>query len=101
VCPSLCCRRKRPVDARWIAWPVLAKANLNEFAGWKSSSVWGHGGRHISGWSAVGRQTSSAYVEGGYDNGGDPSGSSNGSAVGVLAGFAAASLGTESLGDRW
>jgi amidase len=48
------------------------------------------------GWSAVGGQTCSAYVKGGYEAGGDPYGSSAGSAIGVSAGFGAAAIGTGS-----
>ncbi|KAK4688916.1 amidase, partial [Tremellales sp. Uapishka_1] len=81
---------------------VLAKANLQEFAAWKGT--W----RNYSepnptgvpnSWSAIGGQTSSAYVEGGFKNGGDPLGSSSGSAVGLSAGFGAAALGTDSSGS--
>lgn len=48
-----------------------------------------------SGFSARGGQASAAYVVGGFAAGGDPSGSSGGSAISVSAGFAAASLGTD------
>jgi amidase len=48
-----------------------------------------------SAWSARGGQCQAAYVVGGFDAGGDPSGSSSGSAVAVSAGFAAAALGTD------
>ncbi|EYE92434.1 amidase signature enzyme, partial [Aspergillus ruber CBS 135680] len=67
---------------------ILGKANLDEFAGMmgKDSS---------SGFSSRGGQASAAYVVGGFAAGGDPSGSSGGSAIAVSAGFAAASLGTD------
>ena len=81
-----------------IAQLVLGKANLDEFAAWKSAGPI-EVANHTNGWSAVGGQISSAYVEGGYASGGDPGGSSGGSAVGVSAGFAAASLGTDTTGS--
>lgn len=71
---------------------ILGKASLSEFAMFKASSV-------ENGWSAIGGQCQSAYVEGGFSAGGDPSGSSSGSAVGVSAGFAPASLGSETDGS--
>ncbi|KIN05403.1 hypothetical protein OIDMADRAFT_70515, partial [Oidiodendron maius Zn] len=58
-----------------------------------------------TGWSAVGGQTTSAYVRGGirYDQGSGgpsmPGGSSTGSAVGVSAGYSPLSLGTETDGS--
>ncbi|KAI9635123.1 amidase signature domain-containing protein [Dioszegia hungarica] len=77
---------------------IIAKTNLNEFAGWKGIlEFWDEG--IPNGWSAVGGQTSSAYVEGGFAAGGDPLGSSSGSAVGVSAGFGAAALGTDTGGS--
>ncbi|KAI9634302.1 amidase signature domain-containing protein [Dioszegia hungarica] len=71
---------------------ILAKTNLTELSNFR-----GKGLPH--GWSAVGGQTSSAYVQGGYANGGDPIGSSSGSAVGISAGFGAIGLGTETFGS--
>ncbi|KAK7742401.1 hypothetical protein SLS53_004547 [Cytospora paraplurivora] len=71
---------------------ILGKANLNEFAG----EV---GRTNSSGWSPRGGQMSAAYVFGGFDAGGDPSGSSGGSAISVSAGFAAISLGTDTEGS--
>ena len=41
----------------------------------------------------------SAYVAGGYFNGGDAEGSSSGSAIAVSAGWAPAALGTETAGS--
>ncbi|KAJ2905845.1 hypothetical protein MKZ38_004093 [Zalerion maritima] len=54
-----------------------------------------------SGWSTVGGQTQSAYVNGNVDpkNDKNPSGSSCGSAVGVSAGYAPFSIGTETDGS--
>ncbi|GHJ89998.1 hypothetical protein NliqN6_6400 [Naganishia liquefaciens] len=71
---------------------ILGKTNMSEFANLKSSSA-------SMGWSARGGQTQSAYVVGGYTNGGEPLGSSSGSAVAVSAGWTPASLGTETLGS--
>ncbi|CDZ97832.1 Amidases [Phaffia rhodozyma] len=70
---------------------ILGKANLSEFANFK--------GNITNGWSARGGQTQSAYVVGGFAAGGDPCGSSSGSAVGVSAGWAASSLGSETDGS--
>lgn len=59
----------------------------------------------VTGWSAVGGQTQSPYVRGGYAPGdkilghSTPCGSSSGSAVAVAAGFAPVALGTESDGS--
>lgn len=95
---------------------ILGKANLSEWANFR--------GGNTNGWSARGQQTSSAYVSihssilfagtirsvgihprelttfcsqvvGGFAAGGDPCGSSSGSAVAVSAGFAPFSIGTE------
>ncbi|KAK1957486.1 amidase signature enzyme [Colletotrichum sublineola] len=71
---------------------ILGKANLNEFSGQR-------GAVNSSAWSARGGRISSAYVFGGFSAGGDPSGSSGGSAVSVSAGFAAAALGTDTEGS--
>ncbi|KAK2018405.1 amidase signature enzyme [Colletotrichum eremochloae] len=71
---------------------ILGKANLNEFSGQR-------GAVNASAWSARGGRISSAYVFGGFSAGGDPSGSSGGSAVSVSAGFAAAALGTDTEGS--
>jgi amidase len=81
---------------------VIGKANLSELSHWKAYSrpdkpEFGEG--ITNGWSAVGGQTSAAYVVGGFDAGGDPSSSSAGSSVGVSAGFAAAALGTDTIGS--
>ena len=78
---------------------ILGKANLSEFCSFRGINI-------SNGWSSRGGQTQSAYVVGGYvflgirsglivfryDNGGDPCGSSSGSAVGVSAGFAPVGL---------
>lgn len=59
----------------------------------------------VTGWSAVGGQTQTPYVPGGYVSGdkilghSTPCGSSAGSAVAVAAGFAPLALGTESDGS--
>ena len=66
---------------------VLAKANLSEWANYRSRFS-------ISGWSAVGGQTRNPH-----DPARGPSGSSSGSAVSVAAGFAAAAIGTETDGS--
>ncbi len=83
-----------------IRLAVLAKTNMDEFGRGKpgqtgDTTVLPLDDRQ----SAVGGQTQSAYVEGGYANGGNPRGSSSGSGVGVSAGFAAASLGTDTMGS--
>jgi len=73
---------------------IIGKTNLNEWSSWKSMGP-------MNGWSAVGGQTISAYVEGGLQkNDGvmghtNPCGASTGSAVAVSAGFAPVALGTE------
>ncbi|KAJ5100375.1 amidase signature enzyme [Penicillium angulare] len=92
---------------------VLGKTNLNEFCNFK-------GDVNSNGWSAIGGQTQSAYLALNADDTGlgqsvrshnrplhrlmltsfqDPCGSSTGSAVGVSAGYAPLSLGTESIGS--
>lgn len=77
---------------------ILGKTNLSEWNWYRSEYA-------NSGWSAVGGQTQSAYVRGGFrtddSNGGhsNPGGSSSGSAVGVSAGFAPVSIGTETAGS--
>lgn len=66
---------------------ILGKANLSEFANYRST-------RSSSGWSGRGRQTRNPYA---LDR--NPSGSSSGSGVAAAAGFAAATLGTETNGS--
>ncbi len=66
---------------------ILGKANLSEWANFRSS-------RSSSGWSGRGRQTRNPYA---LDR--TPSGSSSGSGVAAAAGFAAATLGTETNGS--
>ncbi|OBT58053.1 hypothetical protein VE04_01055 [Pseudogymnoascus sp. 24MN13] len=87
---------KRLVDAGMI---IIGKANLSELSGSKGYDI-------KTGWSAVGGQTQSPYVIGGYDqndsslNGhSSPGGSSSGSGVGVAAGFAPLSIGAEVEGS--
>ena len=66
---------------------VLAKANLSEWANFRSS-------RSSSGWSGRGRQCRNPYV---LDR--TPSGSSSGSAVSVSANLCAVAVGTETDGS--
>ncbi|KUJ14715.1 amidase signature enzyme [Mollisia scopiformis] len=77
---------------------IIGKANLSELACFKGDKLW-------CGWSAIGGQGQSPYVEGGLDPkdnfGGhsNPGGSSSGSAISVAAGFAPISVGTETSGS--
>ncbi|KAJ5919128.1 amidase signature enzyme [Penicillium verhagenii] len=75
---------------------VLGKTDLNEFCDFK-------GDGNSNGWSAIGGQTQSAYLAHKANETRlgqtDPCGSSTGSAVGVSAGYAPLSLGTESIGS--
>lgn len=66
---------------------ILAKANLSEWANFRST-------RSSSGWSGRGRQTRNPYA---LDR--TPSGSSSGSAVAAAANFAPATIGTETNGS--
>jgi len=66
---------------------ILAKANLSEWANFRSS-------RASSGWSGRGRQCKNPYV---LDR--NPSGSSSGSAVAVSASYCAVAIGTETDGS--
>jgi amidase len=66
---------------------ILAKANLSEWANFRST-------HSSSGWSTIGGQTSNPYV---LDR--SPSGSSSGSAAGVAAGLAPLAVGTETDGS--
>lgn len=78
---------------------ILAKANLSE--------TWGPKGLPymLPGWSAVGGQTSSAYVKDGLDpddvilGNSSPLGSSTGCAVAVSAGYAPLAIGEETSGS--
>ena len=70
---------------------ILGKTNLDEWAGFRSSS-----NSTTSGWSGYGGQTIGAYRPNQ-----DPSGSSSGSAVAASIGLAAAALGTEVRDVRW
>ncbi|RWA05000.1 hypothetical protein EKO27_g10101 [Xylaria grammica] len=69
---------------------------------WNSWRRW-VGDANSNGWSALGGQTQSAYIARRANETGlgqtDPCGSSTGSAVGVSAGYAPLSLGTESIGS--
>jgi amidase len=71
---------------------ILGKTTMTQMGGMKCSTM-------PLGFSARGGQGSSAYVEGGHANGGNPRGSSSGSAIAVSAGWAAASLGTDTTGS--
>ena len=66
---------------------VLAKANLSEWANFRSE-------RSSSGWSSVGGQTSNPY-----DTARNPCGSSSGSAVAVAANLTMVAVGTETDGS--
>jgi amidase len=66
---------------------LLGKANMSEWANFRST-------KSSSGWSARGGQALNPYV---LDR--SPCGSSSGSATAVAAGFAPASLGTETAGS--
>ncbi|HET9079119.1 MAG TPA: amidase [Trebonia sp.] len=66
---------------------VLAKANLSEWANFRSN-------RSTSGWSTLGGQVANPYA---LDR--NPSGSSSGSAAGVSARFAPLGIGTETDGS--
>jgi amidase len=66
---------------------LLAKANLSEWANFRSS-------RSSSGWSARGGQCGNAFA---VDR--NPCGSSSGSAAGTSANFCAAAIGTETNGS--
>src|SRR5262249_18719274 len=78
-----------PVAARLRAAcaVVLGKANLSEWANFRSS-------RSVSGWSAVGGQTRCPY-----DPARNPSGSSAGPAAGTAANLCAAAIGSETDGS--
>ena len=77
---------------------VLGKASMTEFCGNKGSNL-------TVGWSPIGGQTQSAYIEGGVRDDdlifghSTPGGSSSGSAVSVSAGFSPISLGSETDGS--
>ena len=66
---------------------ILAKANLSEWANFRST-------HSSSGWSSLGGQANNPYV---LDR--SPSGSSSGSAAGVSAGLAPLAVGTETDGS--
>ncbi|KAL6817485.1 amidase signature domain-containing protein [Trichoderma camerunense] len=77
---------------------IIGKTQLSELAGFKGSNI-------MTGWSALGGQTQSAYTTGAVDltdgilGHSSPSGSSTGSAVGVSAGYAPLAIGTDTGGS--
>lgn len=77
---------------------LLGKASLSELSWWKGS-------RLICGWNAVSGQAQSPYVRGGllpddtFAGHSNPGGSSSGPAIAVAAGYAPASIGTETFGS--
>ncbi|OKL59330.1 hypothetical protein UA08_05396 [Talaromyces atroroseus] len=77
---------------------ILGKASMTEFCGLKATCM-------TAGWSAINGLTQSAYIAGGFRKDdlfcgrSGPGGSSSGSAVGVSAGFAPLSIGTETSGS--
>jgi amidase len=77
---------------------ILGKASMTEFCGLKATCM-------TAGWSAINSLTQSAYIIGGFRKDdlfmgrSGPGGSSSGSAVGVSAGFAPLSIGTETSGS--
>ena len=66
---------------------ILAKANLSEWANFRSSES-------SSGWSSIGGQTNNPY-----GSGRNPCGSSSGSAVAVAASLTSVAIGTETNGS--
>ncbi|KAI1427361.1 amidase signature domain-containing protein [Xylaria sp. FL1777] len=93
-------RQSAPIVQRLIKAGaiVIGKANLSEMTGWKACGI-------TTGWSALGGQTQSLYIIGGFKDGekllghSAPGGSSSGSAAGVAAGFAPMALATETDGS--
>lgn len=77
---------------------IIGKASMTEFCGLKATCM-------TAGWSAVNGLTQSAYIVGGFRKDdlfcgrSGPGGSSSGSGVGVSAGFAPLSIGTETGGS--
>jgi Asp-tRNA(Asn)/Glu-tRNA(Gln) amidotransferase A subunit family amidase len=89
---------KFPVTMSSTNLLVVGKANLSELSNFKSPKLpWAY--------SDLGGQCRSAYVQRGFvrgegvDGPGNPSGSSSGSAVALSAGFAAATVGTDTRGS--
>ncbi|KAI1110907.1 amidase signature domain-containing protein [Nemania sp. NC0429] len=93
-------RRNAPIVDKLIEAGaiIIGKANLSEMTGWKGFGL-------TTGWSALGGQTQSPYIDGGFKDGDKllghsaPGGSSSGSAAGVAAGFAPLALATETDGS--
>jgi amidase len=81
-------RRDATITARLRAAGaiILGKTNMSEWANWMATGM-------PNGYSSLGGQVVNAY------DGGDPSGSSSGSAVGTSLAFAAATIGTETSGS--
>jgi amidase len=77
---------------------VIGKANMTEFCDLKATCM-------TAGWCGLNGQTQSAYIEGGFRKDdicvghSGPGGSSTGSAVGMSAGFAPLSIGSETSGS--
>lgn len=77
---------------------IIGKASMTEFCGLKATCM-------TAGWSAINGLTQSAYIVGGFREDdlfmgrSGPGGSSSGSAVGVSAGFAPLSIGSETSGS--
>lgn len=77
---------------------IIGKASMTEFCGHKATCI-------TAGWSAVNGLTQSAYIVNGFRpddlfcGRSGPGGSSSGSGVGVSAGFAPLSIGTETGGS--